>query len=235
MRILTASQLKLFYGEVEIFANVDVELEDRSRVGLVGPNGGGKTSLLRILIGELEPNGGTISQPGGLRVGYVPQKPEMTTSGSLRDEIMTAFAALFRIEDEIAAAAHDIQAADASGRRQAERRYSELLNQYEAKGGYDYQNRMEQVVSGVGLSLDTLDTPAASASGGERTRTALAQALLTDPDLLILDEPTNYLDFEGLTWLESFLRRFSHAFLVVSHDRYFLDRVVEQIWQLEDG
>ncbi len=235
MRILTGTGLKLFYGEVEIFDGVDVEVEDRSRIGIVGPNGGGKTSLLRIIIGELEPNGGTLSRPASLRVGYVPQKPEMATGGTLRDEIMTAFAEIFRLEDEVAAAAHDIQSSDASERRQAERRYSELLARYEAKGGYDYQNRMEQVVSGVGLSLETLDTPASAASGGERTRAALAQALLTDPDLLILDEPTNYLDFSGLAWLESFLGRFAHAFVVVSHDRYFLDKVVNQVWELENG
>ncbi|MCI0440062.1 MAG: ABC-F family ATP-binding cassette domain-containing protein [Chloroflexi bacterium] len=235
MRILTGTGLKLFYGEVEIFDGVDVEVEDRSRIGIVGPNGGGKTSLLRILVGELEPNGGTVSRAGGLRIGYVPQKPEMATGSTLRDEIMAAFAEIFRLEDEVAAAAHDIQSADASERRQAERRYSELLARYEALGGYDYQNRMEQVVSGVGLPLETLDTSASAASGGERTRTALAQALLTDPDLLILDEPTNYLDFSGLAWLESFLGRFAHAFVVVSHDRYFLDKVVSQIWELENG
>lgn len=235
MAALTASQLRLFYGEVEIFAGVDLQVEEDARVGVVGPNGGGKTSLIRILTGELAADEGTAAWRRGLRVGYVPQTPSQSAAGTLRDEVMLAFARLRQVEDGLAASALDIQAEAGDARRAAERRYDALLREYEALGGYDYQNRMERVVDGVGLPERTLDTPAQSASGGERTRAGLAKALLSDPDFLILDEPTNYLDFKGLDWLEGFLARFAGGFMVVSHDRYFLDKVATQILELDMG
>ena len=233
MALLSASQLGIFYGEVEIFSGVDFEVYDHARIGLVGPNGGGKTTLLRTLIGELSADGGSVSRGGGLRLGYVPQVPDIAGAGTLKDEIMTAFDSLIRLERELEDSASALGQSDGR-RRQAERRYSSLLEQYQAQGGHDYLNRMERVVDGVGLA-STLDTPAAFASGGQRTRAALARALLADPDLLVLDEPTNYLDFKGLEWLEGFLSDFEFAVLVVSHDRYFLDRVATEMWELEHG
>ena len=235
MAVLTASLLELHYGELEVFTDVTLEVADRARIGVMGPNGCGKTSLLRILVGELEPDRGTTTRPDGLRIGYVPQTPTRPTGGTLRDEVMVAFDELRHLEDALASSTLEIQQARDGQRRQAERRYSSLLERYEALGGYDYQNQMERVTSGVGLPPKALETPAASASGGEHTRAALAKALLADPDLLVLDEPTNHLDFDGLSWLEGFLARFSHAFVVVSHDRYFLDRVVNEVWDLDHG
>ena len=233
--LVSASQLQLFYGDVEVFAGVDVDVDERSRIGLVGSNGSGKTSLLRVLVGEIEPDSGTVSARPGLRVAYVPQLPDYAVKGTLRDGIMSAFDRRFRLEEELAESALEIQRHAGGGLRRAQTRYSELLEEYEALGGQDYQNRMERVAQGVGLPPDVLDTPASVASGGQRTRAALARALLADPDLLVLDEPTNYLDFDGLSWLEQFLSRFRYAVLVVSHDRYFLDQVCTQIWEMEHG
>ena len=233
--LLTASQLKLFYGDMEIFADVSVEVGEHARIGLVGPNGSGKTSLLRVLTGGLEPDGGYVSAGPGLRIAYVSQMPEHDAPGTLRDEVQSAFQKLFDLEDELAASALEIQQREGADRRRAETRYAQLLEEYEALGGYDYQSSMDRVVEGVGMPPDTLDTPTVAASGGERTRAALARALLMDPDLLVLDEPTNYLDFDGLNWLEDFLSGFKYAAVVVSHDRYFLDRVCSEIWEMERG
>ena len=235
MILLSASDLRLLYGEVEIFANVNLQVDEGARIGIVGPNGGGKTSLLRLMVGENLPNGGRVSTTRSLRMGYVPQRSEASGEGTLGDEVMKAFEGLLRLEEDLAASALDIQVSDEEKRRDAERKYAALLRDYESRGGYDYQNLMERVADGVGLHQATLATSLSAASGGERTRTALAKALLTDPDLLIMDEPTNYLDFKGLGWLEDFLAKFSHAFVVVSHDRYFLDKVATQIWELERG
>ncbi len=235
MPILTASNLTLLYGEVEIFAGIDLQIDERDRIGIVGPNGAGKTSLIRILAGELEANTGSVTWQRGIRMGYVPQTQTQAAQGTLHDEVMRAFARLRQVEDELASSALDIQITDGAARRQAERRYDTLLGEFEALGGYDYQYRTERVLEGVGLSESTLATPAADASGGERTRAALAQALLSDPDFLILDEPTNYLDFDGLNWLEDFLTDFRGGFIVISHDRYFLDKVGNRILELDNG
>ena len=233
--ILSASGLQLFYGDVEAFADVSADVGERARIGLVGSNGSGKTSLLRVLVGELEADAGTVSARAGLRVAYVAQLPDKDAPGTLRDIVSSAFAGLFALEGRLSESSLDIQRRTGAARRNAEALYAELLGEYEAMGGYDYQARMERVVRGVGLSAEALDTPARNASGGERTRAALAKALLADPDLLVLDEPTNYLDFDGLAWLEDFLSGFRRAALTVSHDRYFLDRVCSEIWEMERG
>ena len=235
MPILTATNLALLYGEIEIFANLDLQIDERDRIGIVGPNGAGKTSLIRILAGELEANGGTFNWQRSVRIGYVPQTPAQATSGTVHDEVMQAFTRLRQVEDELASSALDIQVADDESRSAAERRYDALLKEFEALGGYDYEHRMERVLDGVGLPEETLATAASDASGGERTRAALARALLSDPDFLILDEPTNYLDFRGLDWLEDFLSGFTGGFMVVSHDRYFLDKVANRILEIDNG
>ena len=235
MRLLTGSNLRALYGNLEVFSGVDVEVDSGARIGIVGPNGGGKTTLLRLLVGELEPNGGNVARAANLRLGYVPQLPTVPSGGTLEDEVLEAIREVRRIEAELEDSALDIQRSDPHERRGAERRYSTLLHDFDALGGYDYQNRMERVVAGVGLPGEALRTPSSAASGGQRTRSALARALLADPDLLVLDEPTNYLDFRGLAWLEGFLERFGHSFVVVSHDRYFLDRTVNRIWEMEHG
>ena len=223
MALLTGSDLTLFFGSNEVFSELNLEVVERARIGFVGPNGGGKTSLLRIMVGEDEAYTGAVHRARGIRISYVPQTTIMTTGGTLHDEVMTAFDDLLRLEEEMASAAVAMQ----SGQRirpypRGEARYAALAHQYETEGGYTYQNALERTVSGLGLSQEALMAPAASASGGERTRAALAKGLLADPDLLVLDEPTNHLDLAGLTWLERFLGGFGHAFIVVSHDRYFL-------------
>ena len=235
MPILTASQLRLLYGEVEIFSKVDLQVDEGSHVGIVGPNGGGKSSLIKLLVGQLPPDAGSVTWQNGINVGYVAQSPEQDAEGTLRDEVMSVFDRLRSVEDEMASSALEIQVASDQERRQAERKYASLLEEYEALGGYDYQHRFDQVVDGVGLPTETLDTPANAASGGERTRAALAKALLSDPDFLILDEPTNYMDFKGLDWLEDFLIKFRGCSIVVSHDRYFLDRVTNHVWEIDRG
>ena len=233
--MLSASGLGLSFGDVHIFSDVALEVVARARVGVVGPNGSGKTSLMEMVAGVRDPDGGTVVRTQGLRIGFVPQRPSLDHDGTLRDEVMTAFTEIAALEDQVADAALEIQHSSGRDRRRAESRYSALLEKYEAVGGYDYQSSMEKIVAAIGLTPDALSTPVAAASGGQRTRAALATALLSEPDLLILDEPTNYLDFPGLSWLEGFLSASSIAYVVVSHDRYFLDRVTRETWELERG
>ena len=235
MPLVNASEIGISFGELEVLSNISLEIVDRARVGVVGPNGQGKTSLLKMLTGEYLATQGNIYTQTGISIGYVPQTTDDMNSPTLKDEVIKAFADVLQIEHDIATSATAIEASSGSQRRQAELTYSRLLEEYEVAGGYEYQNRLERVVEGVGLSLQVLETPPDVASGGQRTRAALAKALLIEPDLLILDEPTNYLDFQGLSWLENFLDRTTRAFVVVSHDRYFLDRVTTEIWEINEG
>ena len=235
MPLLSTSGLGITYGADVIFANINVEINERARIGVVGPNGGGKTSLLEILIGGLEPSNGTVKLSRGIRVGYVPQSPETTAAGSLKDEIMTAFDRLRWLEDAMETGLQHLDQTDTSQGGQAGERYASWLDEYESLGGYSYENSMDRMVEGLGLSQRALQTPAAQASGGERARATLAQALLGEPNLLVLDEPTNHLDMKGLAWLERFLAHSPSAVVVVSHDRFFLDRTVNQVWELDYG
>ena len=235
MPLVSTSAVAVIYGADEVFSGINLEIPERARIGIVGPNGSGKTSLLKLLVEELEPNAGTVHWTRGVRVGYVPQTQLAATSGSLNDEVMTAFDPLHRLEQEIEAQALKLEQADAGARDETERRYAALVEEYERLGGYSYESSMERMVVGLGLSKETLDAQSSHASGGERTRAALAKALLSNPDLLVLDEPTNHLDLNGLTWLEHYLTHFPGAFVVVSHDRYFLDRTVTQVWEVDHG
>ncbi len=235
MSLITASNLSVSFAELDTFENISLEIGERSRVGIVGPNGQGKTTLLETLVGGITPQSGSVRLRRGINIGYVPQTTRNMDALTLGEEVMKAFADITRIEAEIALSAAAIQNGGEVGRRDAERRYSDMLEAYEAAGGYDYENRLERVIAGVGLKMETLDVPVNEASGGQRTRASLAKALLAEPQLLVLDEPTNYLDFDGLSWLEKFLRRTSHAFVVVSHDRYFLDQVASEIWEINHG
>ena len=234
MQILSASGIAFHYGERRVLSEVGFKLLDHGRIGIVGPNGSGKTSLLRLILGELEPDEGSLDRMRGLRLGYVPQIGDPSSAGTLRDEIMGAFGQLSDLERSLTnpAGPDAAEPGAASTGAIARERYESLLAMYDSLGGTDHVHVAERTAAQVGLSGKTLDTASNVASGGERTRAALARALLSDPDLLLLDEPTNYLDFQALDWLEGFLSKSRRAFVVVSHDRYFLDRVTQETWEI---
>ena len=231
MPLVSTSDLAVHYGADIIFSRVDLDINERARIGIVGPNGGGKTSLLRVLVGQQDASEGRVARNRGIQIGYVPQHPQMEIPGTLREEVLRTFGGVMAVERELEAASRQSN----GDSEEAGRRYAALLDRYEALGGYTYQRDVERMVDGLGLRAETLDSPAASASGGERTRAALAKALLGHPDLLVLDEPTNYLDLKGVTWLERYLTHFAPAVVVVSHDRYFLDEMATQIWEIDHG
>ena len=235
MPLVSTSDLAVTFGADVIFANLNVEIHERARIGIVGPNAGGKTSFLKILVGELEASAGSVQSTRGIRVGYVPQSPEATPGSSLEDDILTAFDRLRKLEHALETGAQQLSQPGTGQEDPAGKQYTALLDEYESLGGYSYENRMDRMVQGLGLTARTLQTQASQASGGERARAALARALLGEPDLLLLDEPTNHLDMKGLTWLERYLEHITCAVVVVSHDRYFLDRTVNQVWELDHG
>jgi len=237
MSLLTASNLAKRFGAQDVFSTVSFAIPHQSRIGLVGPNGCGKTTLLRLIAGLEQPDGGQISRARTLRTGYLPQEalppglPGVQAGTALWDFCLEALAELRRQEAELA----ELEAAMANPRlaEEAMARYGPMQETFERAGGYTYTHRIKRVLTGLGFNISAFDRPLARLSGGEKTRAYLARLILEDPDLLLLDEPTNHLDIDALEWLEGWLKDWPGAVLAVSHDRYFLDRVVDQVWDLE--
>jgi len=236
MSLLSANDLAKSYGAQDVFRAVSVAVPHQARTALVGPNGVGKTTLLRLLAGEETPDRGQVQRARNLRIGYLPQEArpsDLIAAGeeaTLWDVGLAAFEGLRRQEAELARL--EAEMADPRRTPEALARYGPLQESFEHGGGYLYPTRIRQVMSGLGFAVDDLARPFAHFSGGERTRAYLGRLILGDPDLLILDEPTNHLDLASVEWLEGWLRDWPGAALLVSHDRYFLDRTVDTVWDL---
>ncbi|MBE9473415.1 MAG: ABC-F family ATP-binding cassette domain-containing protein [Chloroflexi bacterium] len=231
MSILTASNLAKSFGPDDIFSSVSLSIPHGARIAIVGPNGIGKTTLLRILVGFEEPTAGSVHRARGLSIGYLPQEAVLTAEHSLWEECLTAFDDLRQMEVELV----QLEAAmgDPDHTQDALTRYGALQEAFELQGGYIYETRIRQVLTGLGFTSKDHHRPLNQLSGGQRTRALLARLLLSKPDLLVLDEPTNHLDMAAVEWLESYLLTWEGAALLVSHDRYFLDRVAQHIWEMD--
>jgi ATP-binding cassette subfamily F protein 3 len=237
MSLIQANDLSKSYGAQDVLSGVSLTVPRQARVALIGPNGVGKSTLLHLLAGVEQPDGGSLQLARGLEIGFLPQESSYgvkSFSGETIWELCQgAFVELLRSEQRL----RELEQAMADPRQvdEAMVRYGSMQEAFELAGGYTYEARMRQILGGLGFAPDELDAPLARLSGGERTRALLARLLLGDPDLLILDEPTNHLDLEAIEWLEAWLRDFAGAAVIVSHDRYFLDRVVDQVWELNPG
>ena len=230
MSVITGSNLSRRFGPLDVFQGVNIRVEKGDRIGLVGPNGEGKTTLLRILAGLDAPTDGVVTRMRGMTIGYLPQDPPPAGDRTLWDDVSAQFAGLMRRADELRRL--EEQMADPLAYEQALAEYGPLQAAFEAAGGYDWELRVRQVLTGLGFPPAEHHLPLAYLSGGQRTRGLLARLLLQEPDLLLMDEPTNHLDLQATEWLESVLLQWRGSMVVVSHDRYFLDRVANRIWEL---
>ncbi|MCG7377500.1 ABC-F family ATP-binding cassette domain-containing protein [Paenibacillus sp. ACRSA] len=235
--LLQVSGIIKRYGVDPILDGVNLQILERERIGLVGVNGAGKSTLLKIIAGEMSYDGGQIFKSKETTLGYLAQNSGLQSDRTIWEEMMNVFAHLTQAEAELRQMEQDI--ADPAF-MEDEKKYADLLERYAKRsdwfkdhGGYEMETRIRSVLHGMGFGEFAADTPIATLSGGQKTRLALARILLQAPDLLMLDEPTNYLDIPTLTWLEDYLRGYSGALLVVSHDRYFLDRLVTTIVEIE--
>ncbi|RME82286.1 MAG: ABC transporter ATP-binding protein [Caldilineae bacterium] len=233
MSLLTTRHLGMSFGPLDVFAGVNCVVSEGDRIGLVGPNGEGKTTLLRILAGDLAPSEGAVHRRRGLRIGYLPQIPPPAGDKTLWEDLLDVFADLRREEAQLREL--EMQMADPSRSREIMERYADRQHAFELKGGYEYPLRIRQTLTGLGFRPEQFDMPLARLSGGQRTRALLARLLLERPDLLLLDEPTNHLDLKAVEWLENTLLGWQGAMIIVAHDRYFLDRVATRIWELAWG
>ncbi|CAI6038099.1 ABC-F family ATP-binding cassette domain-containing protein [Cohnella sp. JJ-181] len=235
--LLQASGIVKHYGVTPILEGVSLQIGERDRIGLVGVNGAGKSTFLKILAGELDSDRGSVSKPRELKIGYLAQNSGLAPQLTIQEVMNDAFGPL--LEQERALGRLEARIADPSEQADAAR-YEALLAQYadandrfREAGGFEMNNRIRAVLHGMGFGGFSRDTVVSSLSGGQRTRLALARLLVVQPELLLLDEPTNHLDIDTLTWLEQYLRTYSGAMVIVSHDRYFLDATVSSIVEIE--
>ena len=235
MSLVTTHNLGKSFDPVDIFAGLSLSVPHGARVAIVGPNGIGKTTLLRIIAGREPPSQGQIQYSRGLTFGYLPQESVLESDRTLWEECCIPFLDLIAQERELARLAEKMSSSDPDKAQEALRRYGRLQIRFDHAGGYTYETDIRQVLSGLGFSEDEHPMPLMHLSGGQRTRALLARLLLEAPTLLILDEPTNHLDIRAVEWLESYLKDWDGAALIVSHDRYFLDRVCNNIWEMGGG
>ncbi len=230
MSLISTSNLAKSFGSEDIFSDITFAVPQKARIGLVGSNGVGKTTLLRILIGEESASEGSVQRAKNLRVGYLPQEAVLESGKTLWDECLSVF-------DELLGWQAQLRAMDARMGVEHDdpeflEKYSRLQERFELAGGYTFENDIERTLTGLGFGRNEFHKPLNILSGGQRTRAFLARLLLSNPDVLLLDEPTNHLDIQAMEWLEGYLRNWDGAVVLVSHDRYFLDRSVSVIWEM---
>jgi len=230
MSLITVSSLSKSFGAEDLFAGVTFSVAKGARLAIVGPNGIGKTTLLRILIGEEEASGGTITRARNLRIGYLSQEADFELEGALWDVCLEPFADLIRMQGELQKL--EAEMSDPLTREQALVRYGSVQHEFERLGGYMYEVKIRQVLTGLGFDDSDYHMSLDHLSGGQRTRAHLARLLLSNPDLLLLDEPTNHLDIKAVEWLESYLTQWEGAAVIVSHDRYFLDHACNALLEM---
>lgn len=236
MILLQVNQLIKYYGADLILSNIKLEVQSKDRIALVGRNGAGKSTLLKIISEQMSYDGGEIIKPKNLTIGYLAQDTGLESSLSIWDEMLTVFLHLQIKEKKLreleAKMGDPVFLNDAEKYEKLLKEYDELQVTFKDEGGYQYEADIRTVLHGLNFGDFDYSTAIATLSGGQKTRLAMAKLLLTKPDLLILDEPTNHLDIETLGWLEQYLQGYPGALLIVSHDRYFLDKVVTQVYEL---
>ncbi|WP_251855377.1 ABC-F family ATP-binding cassette domain-containing protein [Enterococcus italicus] len=234
MILLQVAQIARLFGADVLFQNIQMEIDSHARIGLVGRNGAGKSTLLKIIAGLEEPDRGTISKNKQATLSYLAQDTGLISDKTVWEEMLDAFSSVRKMEArmrEVELAISQISPSDSNYARLL-KEYDQLQHEFAEKNGYGYENEIRSVLHGFQFDASFYDKAIATLSGGQKTRLALAKLLLQKPDILILDEPTNHLDIPTLSWLESYLQGYSGALLIVSHDRYFLDKVVNEVYEI---
>ena len=221
--------------ENQVLKNVSFHIEDHEKAAIVGINGAGKTTLLRIIVGEMTPDDGQVVLAKDKTLGYLAQNSTVDTSHTIYEELLSVKADLLRLEEKIRECENNMKHADGDTLEDLMKQYTSLTHAFETGGGYLYRSELVGVLKGLGFTEDEFSKPVATLSGGQKTRVALGRLLLQNPDLIILDEPTNHLDMNSIAWLETYLLNYKGAVLIVSHDRYFLDRIAGKVIEIDQS
>ena len=232
--LLSCSNISKSFIEVPVLKDISFHIEDYDKAAIVGINGAGKTTLLRIIMKELEPDTGLVTVAKDKSVGYLAQNQNVDSENTIYTELLSVMSDLIRMEETIRTLEERMNHVSGAELEELMERYTTLTHQFEAKNGYTYKSELNGVLKGLGFAESDYDKSISTLSGGQKTRVALGKLLLMKPDLIILDEPTNHLDMASIKWLETYLLNYKGAVLIVSHDRYFLDRIAGKIIEIDN-
>src|SRR6056297_293757 len=240
MVVVNINSISKSYGTHQVLDDFSISINEGEKVALIGENGSGKTTLFKIIKKQEDFQSGNISLKNNLNIGLLDQIPEFTPDNTVYEELITVFADLEKTKERLKTLEKQISTFNKNDKGHQEldelmEKYSSLSHQYEINGGYEYKNKITQVACGLGFNKKDFKKKISYLSGGEKSRVGLIKLLLKEPDLLLLDEPTNHLDIDSIQWLEEFLIDYDGAVIIISHDRYFLDQVIERIVEINDG
>ncbi|MGN0361370.1 MAG: ribosomal protection-like ABC-F family protein [Bilifractor sp.] len=233
--ILSCQNICKSFGSEEILKDVSFHIEEREKAALIGVNGAGKSTLLRIITGSLQPDSGSVTIAHGKTIGYLAQYQDLESDETIYQEVRKSKQDILEMEQTLRDMEQQMKTVQGEDADALMNRYTELMHIFELKNGYAAESEITGVLKGLGFSEKDFDRKLASLSGGQKTRVVLGKLLLTKPDILLLDEPTNHLDLASIEWLETFLINYPGAVLIVSHDRYFLNRIVTRVVEIENG
>ena len=233
--ILSCQNISKAFVENQVLKNVSFHIEDHEKAAIVGINGAGKTTLLRIIVGEMTPDDGQVVLAKDKTLGYLAQNSTVDTSHTIYEELLSVKADLLRLEEKIRECENNMKHADGDALEDLMKQYTSLTHAFETGGGYLYRSELVGVLKGLGFTEDEFSKPVATLSGGQKTRVALGRLLLQNPDLIILDEPTNHLDMNSIASLDTYPLNYKGAVLIVSHDRYFLDRIAGKVIEIDQS
>ncbi|MGB9809363.1 MAG: ABC-F family ATP-binding cassette domain-containing protein, partial [Caldanaerobacter sp.] len=234
MAVITVNNLTKSYGIDIILQNISFIVNEGDKIGVIGENGAGKSTLFNILAGMSEPDSGSIFVSAN-KIGYLKQNTLIDSEKSIYEEVKSVFTEVFQLENKIKVLEEKISnTKDHKLLEKLFEEYSFLIDKYNELEGYSAESKVRGVLNGLGFDMSQFDTPVSNLSGGQKTRLMLAKLLLLNPDVLLLDEPTNHLDIRSLEWLEQYLKFYTGTLLIISHDRYFLDKVVNKIFEIEN-